>query len=114
MGRPSLPDSPAGASLQLRRCQSADLPGSRRSRHALLWRRPPGTFSNPWGVTVLCCRQGDKITLLQQKKERTENLRSRRSRWRELCLGLYQGFELDFAVDDFHDVFHFPAIFLSL
>src|SRR5882762_8009017 len=65
MGRPSLPDSPAGASLQLRRCQSADLPGSRRSRHALLWRRPPRTFSYPWGVTVLCCRQGDKITLLQ-------------------------------------------------
>jgi len=31
-----------------------------------------------------------------------------------LGLGFYQGFELDFAVDDFHDVFHFAAIFLSL
>jgi hypothetical protein len=49
-----------------------------------------------------------------KKKERAENFRSRRSRWRELCLGLYQGFELDFAVDDFHDVFHFAAIFLGL
>jgi len=33
--------------------QSTDLSGPQWARHALLWRRPPGTFSDPWGVTVL-------------------------------------------------------------
>src|SRR5258705_8118907 len=98
MARPTLPDSPAGTPVQLRWRQSTDLSGPQWARHALLWRRPPGTFSDPGGrseehtselqsLRHLVCR-----LLLEKKKTNNASAEGiHRSDMRHSCRGHFPG-----------------------